>query len=151
MKKEKYREEVNVDSDGVQVASTLGPDGRFEFPDPVPMEPPLGYTPPPDIMDLIKSMVRNELLMKRLDEEGYETFDEADDFDVEDDPVDPLTPYEKFFEPPVAGAPNGDAAVKPTADSAPATVSTASVSPVHGSTSPVVDGKPDTVVAKKES
>lgn len=152
MKKDKLREEVNVDQFGQQVSSVLTPDGRFEVPDPVPMEPPIGYTQPPDIMDMIKQMVRHELFNKALEAEGYETFEEADDFDIEDDPIDPLTPYERLFEPPSkVGAPNGDAAVKPTTDSAPATVSTGSVSRVPGSTSPVVDGKPDSAVAKKES
>lgn len=136
MKKDKFKEELlNVDEFGQQVASTLSADGRFEYPDPVPMEPPLGYTDPPDISQMIKQMVRNELLMSKLDAAGLETFEESDDFDVEDDPIDPLTPYERVFEAPPAkaGVPNGEAAVKPTADSPPATVSKPDVLPVPNS------------------
>lgn len=95
---------VYFDSDGVveQVSFRLTPDGRFELPDPVPMEPPLGYSAPPSLTDLIRTMVRNEVFMKAMAAEDFETFEESDDFDIEDDPLDPLTPYEKVFEPPAA-------------------------------------------------
>lgn len=89
------------DSDGVQVSSSLGNDGK-EYPDPVPMAPPVGYTSPPNIMDLIRSMVRNQEVLRLQDEAGIDTFEEADDFDIEDDPLDPLTPYERVFEAPPA-------------------------------------------------
>lgn len=97
--------EENFDVNGVQVKSELDADGRFEFPDPVPMAPPVGVNRQYDeLADMIKRLVRNEISARAVDE-GYETFDEADDLDIPDDPLDPLTPYEKVFEvPPVNGA-----------------------------------------------
>lgn len=86
------------DEDGVQASSGIGTDGK-EYPDPVPMAPPIGYTAPPDIMTMIRTMIRAEDFRKKLEDEGVETFEEADDFDIEDDPLDPLTPYEKIFYP----------------------------------------------------
>lgn len=90
---------ATFDDDGVQVSSAIGSDG-LEYPDPVPMEPPIGYKKPPDILDMIRSMVRNEQVLRLQEAAGYESFDEADDLEVDDDPLDPLTPYEKVFEPP---------------------------------------------------
>lgn len=92
----------NVDVDGVQVRSELTPDGRFELPDPTPMAPPIGYKAEPTLSDMIRSMVRREQFNLEVSRAGFETFDEAEDFDIEDDPVDPLTPYERVFEPPPA-------------------------------------------------
>lgn len=113
---------VYFDADGVveQVSSRLSPDGRFELPDPVPMEPPLGYSAPPSLTDLIRTMVRNEVFMKAMAAEDFETFEESDDFDIEDDPLDPLTPYEKVFDPPSqpikqAGEKPGEVGVQPPA------------------------------------
>lgn len=149
MKKEKFQEEVmpssvldmdNVDADGQQCRSVLDAHGRFEYPDPVPMAPPVGYNSPPDIMQMIRSMVRSERLAQELDAAGYETFEEADDFDIADDPLDPLTPYEKVFEaPPVGMAPagaNGGGAAQLTPAAAPVQASSSPVSPVPGNTSP---------------
>lgn len=96
---EEYLVKPTFDEDGVQASSGIGLDGR-EYPDPVPMAPPVGYDAPPDIMQMIRSMVKSEQLRQRLEEEGFETFEEADDFELEDDPLDALTPYEKIFEVP---------------------------------------------------
>lgn len=89
---------------GEQVASSIGKDGK-EYPDPVPIAPPLDYVPPPDIMSMIRTMIMSERLKEKLREEGYETPEEADDFDIDDDPLDPLTPYERYFEPQEQGEP----------------------------------------------
>lgn len=86
------------DADGVQSSSGIGTDGK-EYPDPVPMAPPIGYNTPPDLMQMIRSMVRSEEIRRAQDAAGVETFEEADDFDIDDDPLDELTPYEKLFYP----------------------------------------------------
>lgn len=86
------------DADGVQASAGIGKDGK-EYGDPVPMAPPVGFAPPPDLMQMIKRMVRNEQLMAIADKEGFDTFEEAEDFEIEDDPLDPLTPYEEIFLP----------------------------------------------------
>jgi len=101
---EEYLVKPEFDEDGVQVSSGIGRDGK-EYPDPVPMGLPIGYSPPPDLMSMIRTMVHHETAMARLEAEGIETFEESDDFYIEDDPLDPLTPYEKVFEPPVVPAP----------------------------------------------
>lgn len=71
---------------------------RREKPDPIPMQPPIGYKKQPSLSDQIRDMVRSEHLARQLAAQGVETFDEADDFDIPDDPIDPSTPYEGDFE-----------------------------------------------------
>lgn len=71
---------------------------RREKPDPLPVSPPLGYKKTPSLSEQIRDMVRSEKLRQAAEEAGVETFEEADDFDIPDDPVDPSTPYEADFE-----------------------------------------------------
>lgn len=101
-KDKKFVEEFLVaptfDEDGVQVSSGLRADGK-EMPDPVPMAPPVGYSPPPDIMQLIHSMIRNEEFRKSLAANEVETFEESDDFEFDDDDEFGETEYEKVFYP----------------------------------------------------
>lgn len=54
------------------------------IPDPVPMAPPIGFKPQPSMVDIIRQQVR----LASLDaaREGKETLEEADDFDVGDEP-----------------------------------------------------------------
>lgn len=67
-----------------------------EYPNPVPIAPPIGFVPQPPIWEQIRSMVQRELSSQVGDQ--AETFEEADDFDVGDD-YDPDSPYEEVFEP----------------------------------------------------
>lgn len=85
-----------VDSDGVQVSSDLDKDGR-EVPDPTPMAPPVGMSERPSLADFVQRMIQQEVSRAAAAAE-METFEEADDFDVEDDPMDPRTPYEENFD-----------------------------------------------------
>lgn len=62
------------------------------------MAPPVGFKPAPSLADQIREMVRSERLAREAAEGGFETFEEADDFDVGDD-FDPRTPYEESFDP----------------------------------------------------
>lgn len=73
-----------------------------EVPDPTVIEPPIGYVQQPDVMEQMRRMVRNEL-SRIADAQEFETFEEADDFDIDDDPVDYTSPYEMYFDPPAAG------------------------------------------------
>src|SRR5215831_6661824 len=84
-----------VDEDGVVhiVSSGLNARGQ-ELPDPVPMEPPVGIVNGPTLKDLIERMVHGKL-SAMAEAEGFETEAEADDFDVEDDPIDPRSPWEE--------------------------------------------------------
>lgn len=76
-----------------------------EVPDPTIMEPPLGYQAQPDIFEMQRRMIRHELSRIAAEEE-FETFEESDDFDIEDDPVDYTSPWEEFFDP-SPGQPSG--------------------------------------------
>ena len=90
------------DQDGV-VTHTLNSNGH-ELVDDTPMSPPIGYRPTPSMIDHIRNMVRSELLRREAEEAGFETFEEADDFEVGDD-YDPTSPYEETFEPPIPPSP----------------------------------------------
>lgn len=94
--------EHNVDEDGVQVRAVLDKAGN-EVGDPVPMAPPLHMTRPLSLSEQIKQMVRREL-SEVAHNQGFETFEESDDFDIDDDPLDPQTPYEAVFDPPPPAA-----------------------------------------------
>lgn len=73
------------------MAGELDELGR-EVPDPRPVEWPLGLKAPLSIQDEIKRYVRAEL-SQAAGGAGFETFEEADDFDVDDEEL--LTsPYE---------------------------------------------------------
>lgn len=88
----KFQEEVplkaRLDERGHEVVSN------------VPMQPPLGYKKEPSVSDRIREMVRSEMLRREVEAAGLETMEEADDFDVDDDPIDPSTPFEENFDPP---------------------------------------------------
>lgn len=75
----------------------LTPDGD-EMLDPTPMAPPIGYKRQIPLHEQIRAMVRSEKLAMEAEAAGAETFDEADDFDI-DDEMDPSSPYEANFDP----------------------------------------------------
>lgn len=67
----------------------------------IPMQPPIGFKKQPSMVEHIREVIRSEMLARQLAENEEETFDEADDFDVPDDPLPPQG-YEDFepdFEP----------------------------------------------------
>lgn len=65
---------------------------EFELPDPTPMAPPLGYKRSPSLAENMRAMIRGE--MSRLAaERGFESFEEADDFQIGDD-YEPSSPHE---------------------------------------------------------
>lgn len=75
-----------------------------EVPDPTVVEPPLGYIQQPDLMTLMRQMITRQI-SDIADANEFETFEEADDFDVDDD-VDYSSPYELYFDP-APGTPKG--------------------------------------------
>lgn len=99
-----------VDQYGEQVLAELK-DGK-EYGDPVPKAPPVHLTRPLSLSEQIRQMVRRENA-DAYHAAGVESFDEADDFDIPDEPLDPHTPYEAVFDPPPPAAKeelkNGDA------------------------------------------
>lgn len=66
--------------------------------DATPMAPPVGYVKAPSLVERIREMIRSERLAMEAAQQGFETFEEADDFDVGDD-FDPRSPYEEYFDP----------------------------------------------------
>lgn len=71
---------------------------RFEKLDPTPVSIPIGFEKPPSIAEEIRRFIRSYEFEKEMKSQGYETFDEADDFEVGDD-YDPHSPYELEFDP----------------------------------------------------
>lgn len=64
-----------------------------EVPDPTPVSVPAGLSRPLSLQEEIKRFMRSEQMRIAAEAEGLETFEEADDFDVDEDP-DPLSAYE---------------------------------------------------------
>jgi hypothetical protein len=63
-----------------------------ELPDPTPVSVPAGFARPIALHEQIKRFIRTEMSRQAVTEEK-ESFEEADDFDV-DEEGDPLSPYE---------------------------------------------------------
>lgn len=71
-----------------------------ELPDDTPIELPIRFKRPPTLQEQIKAMVRSEL-SQSAKAQGMESFEEADDFEVEDDveirSAHELTPMQEEF------------------------------------------------------
>lgn len=68
--------------------------GRF-LPDARQMEAALSISASPTLIEQMRDMIRGENLAKEARESGFETFDEANDFFVEEDPESMVySPYE---------------------------------------------------------
>lgn len=77
--------------------AVLDSDGS-EILDPRPMALPIGFERPESIQDTIRRLVTDRQIKAELEASGVESFDEADDFEVEDDlPLE--SPYEENFDP----------------------------------------------------
>lgn len=73
-------------------------EGEPDFFDPTPVAPPIGWHKQPSMHDIIAAQVRQALLDREVEAQGMETWEEADDFDVDDDPF-PQSPHEGDFDP----------------------------------------------------
>lgn len=103
-----------------------------EMPSPLPIAPPIGYKKSKSLAEQIREMVLSEKLKMEAMAAGHETFEEADDFDVDDD-YDPRSPFEETFDPPLPPPPPSPS---PTAAPQPPTgESTAAPTPVDTKTS----------------
>lgn len=65
--------------------------------DPTPIAIPVGFKLPESMTDMVRRFVRHEL-SRQADEKGFETFEESDDFDIEDDPPLPETKWELNYD-----------------------------------------------------
>lgn len=68
-----------------------------EVGDPLPVAMPLGMKEPETLAHKIQRMVKSHI-SAAADAAGYETFEEGDDFNVDDD-MDPDSPFELEFDP----------------------------------------------------
>lgn len=73
--------------------------GRREELDPNPMEIPAGFKRPETLAEQIRRLVRSERFNEQMDANENDTFEEAEDFDIEDDMWDPSSPFEEVFDP----------------------------------------------------
>jgi len=71
----------------------VGPDGKRHLPNGVPIELSLNQAEPESIDDRMRRLIRSEKLQDELKNVGMETFEDADDFDVDEDPIF-RSPYE---------------------------------------------------------
>lgn len=69
-----------------------------EIPDSRPLHSSIGSRRSPTLAEQIKAAVRSERLAQEAHSAGFESFEEADDFEIGDD-YDPESPYENEFEP----------------------------------------------------
>lgn len=69
-----------------------------EVPDPTPVELPIGFRRPETLQEMMARMIQGELARREF-EQGYETFEEANDFEVDDDdPADRVTVYQEMVD-----------------------------------------------------
>lgn len=79
-----------------RLKARLDEHGR-ELLDDTPMSLPVGFGRPETLAEQVQRLVRGAVSQAAADKE-FETFEDAEDFDVDDD-FDPSTPYETFFDP----------------------------------------------------
>lgn len=66
-----------------------------EIPNPVPLQPPVGYKKQPTIAEQMRQMIRTASM--EAAQMGAETEEEANDFDIDED-YEPTSPWEHDFE-----------------------------------------------------
>ena len=71
---------------------------RFEVLDYTPIAVPIGMKRPESMHDMITRIIGNKFADIKLDSET-ETFEESEDFEIDDDDYDPSSPWEEVFEP----------------------------------------------------
>lgn len=94
---EKYWDKLKKIVNAHPKGKPLDKEGRF-YPDPTPVAPPVGQSHVADIdmFEVMRQRIRNEgTILSQM--QGDETFEEADDFEIDDDP-EPFSPYEEIIE-----------------------------------------------------
>lgn len=89
------KEMIDQDTGEVRVRTHRG--SHYEDPDPMPFAPTVGVRPKETLEERMRRMIRDEMSYA-AEQQGMETFEEADDFDVDDD-MDPESMYEIPWEP----------------------------------------------------
>ncbi|AFS65320.1 hypothetical protein [Dragonfly-associated microphage 1] len=65
-----------------------------ELPDPTPIEIPTGFRRPETLQEQIRRLIRSEQFAAQMGRPDAESFEEANDFDVDDDGELPVTQHE---------------------------------------------------------
>lgn len=99
-----------------------------EKPDGTPVAPPVGYVKQPSLAEQIRNMVRSERLRQEAESAGFESFEDADDFEVGDD-YEPSSPYEYEFDPEPVAAPAQPAQQQATTETPPSQPAPAAPAP----------------------
>lgn len=79
-----------------RIAARLDENGH-EIPDPTPLGIPSGFKRPETLAAQVQRLVQGSL-SRHAELQGNESWEEANDFNV-DDEFDPTTPFEEFFDP----------------------------------------------------
>lgn len=87
-----------VRSDRLDIFKWQDKDGN-EVPDGQPLEIPAGFKVPESLADQIKRLIYNPEFQDYVRGEGAETFEESEDFEIDDDMFEPSSPYEEVFDP----------------------------------------------------
>lgn len=73
---------------------------KYEHPDPQPVAIPSGFKEPESLEQMMLRLIRHENFAQAMTgDPDAETFDEANDFEIDDDMFDPSSPYEEVFDP----------------------------------------------------
>lgn len=83
------------------IARGVGPDGHFVVSG-TPLAPPIGYVKQPSLVEVVRDMVRGERLRQLAQEADLETFEESEDFEIDDEAVQLRSQWENEFDPPLA-------------------------------------------------
>lgn len=68
--------------------------GHYERPDPTPLAPPVGFKREPTLMEKIQLMMLKDRVQRLQDELGAESPEEAEDFEIDGEDLEPGSPYE---------------------------------------------------------
>lgn len=69
-----------------------------EIMDDTPLSIPVTMRRPPTLAEQIARITRSQQMQAFAESQGKESFDEADDFDIPDDPIPQTSPYEENFD-----------------------------------------------------
>lgn len=82
---------------GIIRRGRISKDGREEL-DTTPVAVPAGFKRPDTLAEQVRRLVQTSV-SEWASRQGAETFEESEDFDIPDDPLDRASPYETYFDP----------------------------------------------------
>lgn len=117
--------------------------------DPTPIAPPIGYKKHPSMVEIVRDMVKSERLAQEALASGHETFEEAEDFEIDDEPEQLRSKWENDFEPSLKELTKaGEAELKKKGPKAPPPADGPPIAPKEPE-DPPADGPPTPPAPKK--